>query len=131
MFTYVSRKFTIPIFSVEFILKKQGLKSSFGLQSASRALQLSAIRSLSLQQEPELRMLENRLLSRIFAPRRDELTGGCSKQHRSRLHNLYSSRIIIIIIIIIKDGPPLWSNGQSSWLQIQRLAFDSRRYQIF
>jgi hypothetical protein len=28
-------------------------------------------------------------------------------------------------------GPPLWSSGQSSWLQIQRSAFDSRRYQIF
>jgi hypothetical protein len=25
----------------------------------------------------------------------------------------------------------LWSSGQSSWLQIQRSAFDSRRYQIF
>jgi hypothetical protein len=26
---------------------------------------------------------------------------------------------------------PLWSSGQSSWLQIQRSTFDSRRYQIF
>jgi hypothetical protein len=25
----------------------------------------------------------------------------------------------------------LWSSGQSSWLQIQRSGFDSRRYQIF
>jgi hypothetical protein len=29
------------------------------------------------------------------------------------------------------DGPPLWSSGQSSWLQIQRSVFISRRYQIF
>jgi hypothetical protein len=28
-------------------------------------------------------------------------------------------------------GPPLWSSGQSCWLQIQRSGFDSRRYQIF
>jgi hypothetical protein len=28
-------------------------------------------------------------------------------------------------------GPPLWSSGQSSWLQIQRSGSDSRRYQIF
>jgi hypothetical protein len=28
-------------------------------------------------------------------------------------------------------GPPLWSSGQSSLLQIQRSGFDSRRYQIF
>jgi hypothetical protein len=27
--------------------------------------------------------------------------------------------------------PPLWSSGQTSWLQIQRSRFDSRRYQIF
>jgi hypothetical protein len=27
--------------------------------------------------------------------------------------------------------PPLWSGGQSSWLQIQRSGFDSRNYQIF
>jgi hypothetical protein len=25
-------------------------------------------------------------------------------------------------------GPPLWSNGQSSWLQIRRPGFDSRHY---
>jgi hypothetical protein len=25
-------------------------------------------------------------------------------------------------------GPPLWSSGQSSWLQIRRLGFDSRHY---
>jgi hypothetical protein len=27
--------------------------------------------------------------------------------------------------------PPVWSSGQSSWLQIQRSQSDSRRYQIF
>jgi hypothetical protein len=27
--------------------------------------------------------------------------------------------------------PPLWTSGQSYWLQIQRAGFDSRRYQIF
>jgi hypothetical protein len=26
--------------------------------------------------------------------------------------------------------PPLWSSGQSSWLQIQRSGFDPSRYQI-
>jgi hypothetical protein len=28
-------------------------------------------------------------------------------------------------------GPPVWSSGQRSWLQIQRSEFDSQRYQIF
>jgi hypothetical protein len=26
-------------------------------------------------------------------------------------------------------GPPRWSSGQSSWLQIRRPGFDSRHYQ--
>jgi hypothetical protein len=30
-----------------------------------------------------------------------------------------------------ENRPPLSSSGQSSWLQIQRSGFDSRRYQIF
>jgi hypothetical protein len=29
------------------------------------------------------------------------------------------------------NWPPLWSSGRSSWLQIQRSGFDSRRYQSF
>jgi hypothetical protein len=28
-------------------------------------------------------------------------------------------------------GPPLWSSGQRSWLQIKNSAFNSRHYQIF
>jgi hypothetical protein len=36
------------------------------------------------------------------------------------------SRIVIVILIY---RPPVWSSGQSSWLQIRRLGFDSRHYQ--
>jgi hypothetical protein len=38
---------------------------------------------------------------------------------------------LILLEIVSQGGPPLWSSGQSSWLQIQRSGFDSRRYQIF
>jgi hypothetical protein len=31
--------------------------------------------------------------------------------------------------MVVKTGPPLWSSGQSSWLQIRRPGFDSRHYQ--
>jgi hypothetical protein len=31
--------------------------------------------------------------------------------------------------VLLKYGPPLWSSGQSSWLQIRRPGFDSRHYQ--
>jgi hypothetical protein len=33
--------------------------------------------------------------------------------------------------LILSQRPPLYSSGQSSWLQIQKSAFDSRRNQIF
>jgi hypothetical protein len=32
-------------------------------------------------------------------------------------------------IYIVPNGPPLWSSGQSSWLQIRRPGFDFRHYQ--
>jgi hypothetical protein len=35
------------------------------------------------------------------------------------------------LIALCFRGPLLWSSGQSSWLQIRRPGFDSRRYQIF
>jgi hypothetical protein len=34
-------------------------------------------------------------------------------------------------ILSVKCRPPLWSSGQSSWLQNHRSEFGSRRYQIF
>jgi hypothetical protein len=37
--------------------------------------------------------------------------------------------ILDFINLIFGERPPLWSSGQSSWLQIQRLGFDSRHYQ--
>jgi hypothetical protein len=37
----------------------------------------------------------------------------------------------IYICYLEESRLPLWSSGQSSWLQIQRSGFDFRRYQIF
>jgi hypothetical protein len=42
-----------------------------------------------------------------------------------------SLNYIYIYIYITKKRPPLCYSGQSSWLQIRRSGFDSRRYQIF
>jgi hypothetical protein len=36
-------------------------------------------------------VFENRVLRRIFGPKRDEVTGGWSKLHSGELHKLYSS----------------------------------------
>jgi hypothetical protein len=40
-------------------------------------------------------VFENRVLRRIFGPKRDEVTGEWKKLHSGELHNLYSSRNII------------------------------------
>jgi hypothetical protein len=42
-----------------------------------------------------LRVLENRVLRRIFGPKRDEVTGDWRKLHNEELHNLYSPPDII------------------------------------
>jgi hypothetical protein len=53
---------------------------------------------LTLREEHKLRVFENRLLRRIFGPKRDGVTGGWRKLHNEELHNLYSSPSIIRII---------------------------------
>jgi hypothetical protein len=50
---------------------------------------------LSLREEHGLRVLEDRVLRRIFGPKRDEATGGWRKLHNEELHNLYSLPSII------------------------------------
>jgi hypothetical protein len=40
-------------------------------------------------------VFENRVLRRIFGPKRDEETGGWRRLHNEGLHNLYSSPSII------------------------------------
>jgi hypothetical protein len=43
-------------------------------------------------------VFENRVLRRIFGPKRDEETGGWRKLHNEELHNLYFSPSIIRMI---------------------------------
>jgi hypothetical protein len=43
-------------------------------------------------------MFENRVLRRIFGPKRDEVTGNWRKLHNEELHNVYSSPNIIRMI---------------------------------
>jgi hypothetical protein len=50
---------------------------------------------LSLREEHRLRVFENRVLRKIFGPKRDEVTGEWRKLHNGELNNLYSSPDII------------------------------------
>jgi hypothetical protein len=54
--------------------------------------------SLTLREERRLRVFENRVLRRIFGPRRNEVTGERRKQHNKELNDLYFSPIIVRVI---------------------------------
>jgi hypothetical protein len=51
-----------------------------------------------LREEHRLRVFENRVLRRIFGPKRNEVTGEWRKLHNEELRDLYSSPSIIRII---------------------------------
>ena len=54
--------------------------------------------SLTLREEHRLRVFENRVLRRIFGPRRDVVTGECRKLHNEELNDLYYSPNIVQVI---------------------------------
>jgi hypothetical protein len=51
--------------------------------------------SLTLREEQRLRVFENRVLKRIFGPKRDKATGEWRRLHNEELNDLYSSPNII------------------------------------
>jgi hypothetical protein len=54
--------------------------------------------SLTLREEHRLRVLENRVLRRIFGPKRNEVTEEWRRLHNEELNDLYSSPNIIRVI---------------------------------
>ena len=54
--------------------------------------------SLTLREDHRLSASENMVLSRIFGPRRDEVTKECTKLHNEELNELYSSPNIFRVI---------------------------------
>jgi hypothetical protein len=46
---------------------------------------------LTLREEHRLRVFENRVLWKIFGPKREEVAGGWRRLHNEELHNFYAS----------------------------------------
>jgi hypothetical protein len=51
--------------------------------------------SFTLKEEHRLRVRENKVLRRIFGPKRDEATGERRRLHKEEVYDLYSSPNII------------------------------------
>jgi hypothetical protein len=51
-----------------------------------------------IREENRLRVCENRVLRRIFVPKREELAGGWRTLHNEYLHKLYSSPNVIRVM---------------------------------
>jgi hypothetical protein len=56
------------------------------------------LRNRSLREEHRLRVFENRVLRKIFGPKRDEVTGEWRRLHNEELSDLYSSPNIVRVI---------------------------------
>jgi hypothetical protein len=54
--------------------------------------------SLTLREESRMGVFENRMLRRIFGPKKDEVTGKWIRLHNKELYALYSSSDIIWVI---------------------------------
>jgi hypothetical protein len=84
--------------------------------------------SLKLRKERKLRVFENKMLMRIFWPKRDYKIGDGSKSHNEKLHNLYISinhsfingstalcwalPLLQFRILCYKDGRTPWTSDQ-------------------
>jgi len=53
--------------------------------------------ALTSREERRLRMFENRVLSRVFGPKRAEVAGEWRKLHHEELNYLYSSNTVGVI----------------------------------
>ena len=54
--------------------------------------------SLTLREEHRRRVLENRVLRKIFGHKRDEVKGECRKLHKEKFYNVYSLPNIVRVI---------------------------------
>ena len=62
--------------------------------------------SLTLREERRVRVFKNRVLRKVFGPKRDEVTGEWRKLHNEELNDLYS---LPNIVQVVKSGQMRWA----------------------
>jgi hypothetical protein len=62
--------------------------------------------SLTLREERRLRVFENRVIRRLFGPKRDAVTGEWRKLHNEELNHLYS---LTNIVRVVKSKQMIWA----------------------
>jgi hypothetical protein len=82
--------------------------------------------SLILREKHRLRVFENRVLRRIFGPKRDEVTGEWRKLHNKEHQNLYSSPEIIRQVKANEVGRACGTHGRGE-KSVQGLGGKARR----
>ena len=68
--------------------------------------------SLTLREERRLRVFENRVLRRVFGPKRDEVTGEWRKLPKEELRDLYS---LPNIVRVVKSRRMRWAGMWRAW----------------
>ena len=68
--------------------------------------------SLTLRDERRLRVFENKVLRRVFEPKRDEITGERRKLHNEELSDVYS---LPNIVRVVKSRRMRWAGHVVLW----------------
>jgi hypothetical protein len=74
-----------------------------------------------LREERRLRVFENRVLRRVFGPKRDEVTGDWRKLHNEELNDLYS---LPNIMRVVKSRRMRWAG------HVARMGEERRVYRM-
>jgi hypothetical protein len=73
--------------------------------------------SLTLREEHRLKVFENRVLRRMFFPKRDEVAGGRRTLHNEELHNLCTSPSTIRMTMPIRQG--MWHSWSRRVMRVE------------